>query len=273
MITDETYIFILMVLSLIRFIGGIIFLDFYFNHRNRRFILITTAFILFSLTPLIQVFLPSQNDLEQNIRGDFSPDLFLFSELLTLIGVYLFAVVAYNYVYKINERLVIVLSVPIVAIPVILNFFFSFAEMFLIIQAIMSFITLCIVPLVIKKWEVFKRIANNAPVFIAITLVIAVSNNTLTFFDSDITILLELLTRISLSFVLPFVFVNLEYNIIAIQKFQLKDKYSHDLGQLLQLISGFAYLIESGQDISKNSEKMNQIMKEINELLELIREL
>ncbi|PWI48145.1 hypothetical protein CEE45_08245 [Candidatus Heimdallarchaeota archaeon B3_Heim] len=273
MISPETNIFMLLVLALIRFIGGIIFLDFFLNHRNRRFILITIAFVLFSLTPLLQVFLPSIDELKEISLSDLSPNIFLFAETLTLIAVCLFAVVAFNYVMKINERLVIGLLFIIVAIPSTFSFFLSFELMFYLIQAIIFTLILSMVPLVIKKWEVFKRIANNAPIFMAITLVIALSNTLLTFLENDIAILLELLTRISLSFVLPFVFVNLEYNIVAIQKFQLKDKYSHDLGQLLQMVSGFAYLIESGQDISNNSEKMNQIMKEVNELLELIREL
>ena len=145
--------------------------------------------------------------------------------------------------------------------------------MFYLVQAMMFVIVLSLIPLIIKKWEVFKRIANSAPVFIIITILVALSNNVFTFFDNDIIVLLELLTRLGISFILPFVFVNLEYNIVAIQKFQLKDTYSHDLGQLLQKVSAITYLIESGQELETNFEEINQSMENIGELLELIREL
>jgi len=55
--------------------------------------------------------------------------------------------------------------------------------------------------------------------------------------------------------------VHLEYGISNNQRFQLKDKYSHEIGNILQII-------QSSMDIvSQNKDKVNVEIDEINDLV------
>lgn len=286
MISQETYLFFLLILSLIRLIGGGMFLDFYLKHRNRRFILITSGFIIFSISPLIQTFLPSLEDLTDDYSAFIDPFiilnsleeylpclLFLFSELLTIIAVYLFIMVAFNYAITIDIKAAIGICLIITSILTVAYFFLPFEYSFYLTQLVMFLIIFSLVPLIIKKWEVYEQIARNVPIFISITIYLALTNTIFSFFDNEILVTLEIITRLGISFVLPFVILNLEYNIVTLQKYQMKDKYSHDLGQLLQNIMGRIYLIESGEDIKTNTDEISVINDKINDLLKLIRDL
>jgi hypothetical protein len=81
----------------------------------------------------------------------------------------------------------------------------------------------------------------------------------------------------AISFVVPFVFVNLEYNLVGTQKFHLKDKFSHNLAQLLQIISGEHYLITTKvtdrEELQESIENIDSSLKEIEALITLIRDL
>ena len=61
-------------------------------------------------------------------------------------------------------------------------------------------------------------------------------------------VIIEFVTKLLISFLLPILFVNFEYNLIGLQKYKLKDNYSHSMSQLLQVIIGENYHISLGVD-------------------------
>ena len=71
-------------------------------------------------------------------------------------------------------------------------------------------------------------------------------------------------------------FIHLEYGITFTQKYGLKDKYSHNLGNIMQAISGAAFLINDNLDENQVLELKDLIQsktKEASNLIDEIREL
>lgn len=68
--------------------------------------------------------------------------------------------------------------------------------------------------------------------------------------------------------------IHLEYDISKIQKFKLSDKYSHDLGNIIQVISSAAILTNVDEDLNKEKiGNLNLIQKKCEEAAKLIKDI
>ena len=68
--------------------------------------------------------------------------------------------------------------------------------------------------------------------------------------------------------------IHLEYDISKIQKFKLTDKYSHDLGNLIQVVYSAAILTNVDKDLNKEkAENLDLIQKKCEEAAELIKDI
>jgi len=68
--------------------------------------------------------------------------------------------------------------------------------------------------------------------------------------------------------------IHLEYDISKIQKFKLSDKYSHDLGNIIQVISSAAILTNVDEDLNKEkAENLDLIQKKCEEAAKLIKKI
>ncbi len=68
--------------------------------------------------------------------------------------------------------------------------------------------------------------------------------------------------------------IHLKYDISKIQKNKLIDKYSHDLGNLIQVISSAATLTHVNEDLNKEkAENLDLIQKKCEEAAELIKDI
>ncbi|MHA1974041.1 MAG: hypothetical protein ACTSW1_13665, partial [Candidatus Hodarchaeales archaeon] len=278
-ISDASYPFFLLSLAFIRILGGIVFLDFYNKYRKTRFMVLTIAFSLFALNPFLQFGMPSLK-LMLSHASTYSPEIpliFIASEVITTIAVYLFVMVFYNYSVEINKKYALIGSI-IVVIPIILLYpFVDFTIIFYITQSMDLVLLISIVPYIIKYRRELSEIASNVPLFFLSNLGIAIVNLlvTLPIFDFEMIPVIELLTRIGMSFMTPFVFIHLEYNLIALEKFKLKDKYSHNLAQILQMSALRLYMInkktEKSDELQLQLDALESDHDKINELLTLIR--
>lgn len=286
LLTQDTYLIVLLILSFIRFMGSVIFFDFYMKIKKSRLLFATIGFALFSLNPLIEAFLPSKEELYITYSDFINPIiiptsfshqvnrfLYLLADFLSLIAVYLFVIVGYNFIYEINSVTVIRYMVIIISIPFISYLFLPLELAYNFTQLLMVSLVLWLILFVYKNSKEFTIIATSAPVFITFAAIIGLINSLFGIFNGEIPELIELITRVGVSFVLPFVIVTLEYNIIALQRHNMKDKYSHDLGQLLQKQIGRLYFIEVGKDVDNNTTEIKKIYDEIKDLVKLIREI
>lgn len=67
--------------------------------------------------------------------------------------------------------------------------------------------------------------------------------------------------------------IHLEHNIANQEKFQLKDTYSHNLGNIIQVIFSASLLSEMDKTAEGESEKLQLIQKKCNEASEIIKEI
>jgi hypothetical protein len=66
----------------------------------------------------------------------------------------------------------------------------------------------------------------------------------------------------------------LEYDISRTQKYNLRDKYSHDLGNLVQVIYSAAILTNVEEDLKKEkADNLNLIQKKCEEAAKLIKDI
>ncbi|MFQ5981480.1 MAG: hypothetical protein ACE5OZ_25330 [Candidatus Heimdallarchaeota archaeon] len=277
MVSEESYHVIVLIIAVTRFIGSTMFLDFYLKHKHKRFLVLTLGFILWALNSALQFFLPTLDSLidEPTSHSWEIKFVFILSEIFLSVGAFLFAIVLMNYSTALNERLVWLGLLPIIAIPLVLFPILTFEETFYATQIIDFIIVICLIPYIVWYRKPLQKIASNVPLFFLLLIVVAVLN-----FVSTVLIveeLIELPTRVAISFMLPFAFLHLEYNLLAAEKAKMKDKYSHNLSQLLQMVIGRIYLITNTEELS---DKMRTGLEDIqadciriSELIKLIREL
>ncbi len=279
MLSDESYPFLLLILAFIRIMGGVVFLDFYSKSRSKRFLALTIAFALYSLNPLIQLFLPTFDQLNTtpSLYSADSRLLFIFSEVIMTIAVLLFSLVAINYSYPVTKLFAEIGIIGTVVITGILYLVVSFETIFYLTQILDLILILAVIPFFVIYRTQYQRIARNVPLFFALVILVAGSNIILTFFDSELMSTLELLTRVGVSYILPFAYIHLEYNLIALEKTALKDKYSHNLAQHVQLVASRLFLIIKMDKIDEEAKNEMQALEsninDIKDLITLIREL
>jgi hypothetical protein len=79
--------------------------------------------------------------------------------------------------------------------------------------------------------------------------------------DNPFLVILNYIFPLATTIILIVFQIHFEYGISNNQKFQLKDKYSHEIGNILQII-------QSSMDIvSQNKDKVNVEVNEINDLV------
>ncbi|MFW9997071.1 MAG: hypothetical protein ACFFD4_33820, partial [Candidatus Odinarchaeota archaeon] len=250
--------------------------------REKRFLLLTAGFILFAASPAVQMFTPTLDELSSE------PDLFplevklffIAGEICMIAGIYLLAVIFISYTSPIIRQYAWTGLIITIIIPIILYPFLDFELTFYLTQIIMLIIIMGLVLYIIYSRKPLQDIAKNVPLFFTITIVTGIMNIILTLplFDySELIMTLELVTRIGVSFLVPFVYVHLEYNLVAVEKDTLKDRYSHDLAQLVQVASARLHLMSKNDEISEEVkttlEKVQSDHMKIGELIKLIRKI
>ena len=69
-------------------------------------------------------------------------------------------------------------------------------------------------------------------------------------------------------------YIHLEYDISKTQKYELRDKYSHDLGNLIQVIYSATDLTKVSDDLNKEKDKnLDLIQKKCEEAAKLIKDI
>ena len=88
-------------------------------------------------------------------------------------------------------------------------------------------------------------------------------------------IALNFTVTISLSILLIVLLIHLEYNIAGKNKHVLKDKYSHDLGNILQAIHTSIDIFQTNNELTKEeSSELSQLLKnKLNDAKTLIKEI
>ncbi len=113
-------------------------------------------------------------------------------------------------------------------------------------------------------------------VIIVIFIIILLQGYTFGFYYDEFSILMFInyfVGIINAIFILIYS-IHLEYDILRNQKYRLRDKYSHDLGNLIQVIYSATDLTDVNDDLSKEkAENLELIQKKCEEAAKLIKEI
>lgn len=267
-------------LVLIRFLGVIVSVNFYYESKSSTYIYFTIGWCLWVIAGLVALI--------SGITTNFVVESFslLINYLLGPLAIFFLGVGLGSYYINISSKKVKILTVILIATPFFLNLigqvivalyarffqFFGIIEMFLL-------------PFI--RFNTFKkRIGKSIKWYymtcfsIAIYIPLAIlsmltSLSSGSFQSQDITIIVAAYTSIIIMTILLISFIiHLEYTISSKQQNQLKDKYSHNLGNILQVIYSSSDLFKRISKIDdKNKEKLDLIEKKCKEASELIKEI
>jgi hypothetical protein len=271
-----------MSLAFIRIIGGLAFLDFYFQNKNNRFLQLTIGFILFAVSPTVQSFFPKLEEIisDPTLISDEMKFIFILGEVIMSIGIYILAIIFISYSTTISNKYKIIGAIPVIVLPMILYPILLFEITFYLTQAIVLILILGVAVFIIRHRQEIQQIAKNSSLFFLATIIVAVTNIILVlpiFGSIELFVTLELLTRIGVSLMVPLIFVHFEYNLLSVEKSTLKDQYSHDLAQLVQAASARLYLSSNKENVDDETrETLNKVQTDhmkIGELIKRIREI
>lgn len=124
------------------------------------------------------------------------------------------------------------------------------------------------------RWFYFTIVI--ALIYLPSSIYISLSGESFGLYDSEniLLILINYLPPIVANVLLIILLVHLEYTISIREKFNLKDKYSHNLGNIVQVIYSSADFIKYIAKLGKDEEEMLKLVeKKCKEAAQLIKEI
>jgi hypothetical protein len=265
------YSFYLILLSIIRFLGALIFLDYYRKEKLIRFIALAGGFTFLALSPLVEFFILDLSDL------DLYNLIFLMSEVFSTLGVYLLALVFFAYVSHYDRKIEVIIG-ALISIGIFISYFVVSIDIaYIVVQVIQFIIVVSVFFHAVLKRDRFLELASNSIYFFLFIAILIVLNLGLSILPSNLELeIIVSLSTISLSVFGVFIFVHLEYTLLLTQKYLLKDDYSHKLAQILQTIMGRVEFAKGNIDSKEVESQLNEAMEDCTKgrnLLYKIREL
>ncbi|MFX1567979.1 MAG: hypothetical protein ACFFCV_06400 [Promethearchaeota archaeon] len=257
------------ILIIIRIIGLGVSFEFYYDIKKNKFILFIISWILWILSTLLALISIFWED--QTINQLF----LILNVLFTSLGVIFYIWGIYVYFISINPRLMLIFLILFTIIAFILHFTINSltAILFMVIGFnIVLISTYIIPPLKITQFKNYLgksiRWYYSVLVFLLPYIIISIYTSLLGYsyglYESNniIMILLYYIPINFISIILIILLIHLEYGISTSEVYDLKDKYSHDLGNILQVIS-------TASEISNNKENFQkEILEEMKDLLQ-----
>jgi len=272
------------ILSLIslRFIGLIISIEFLRDLKNFKFKLLIIGWSVWIIAGfsalLIGVF-----------ENQFLGEIFLFiNNISSSIGILYLLMGLYSYFKEISRKTVAIFSFVSIIVPLVnfimrifsITFNFSWGILYVVIFAY-SFLP-------ITKIEVFKKDLSikvfywylifvfSIYAFIIFHFIFLLQGYSFGFYSNDFNVpmFINYFLGIINNIVILIYSIHLEYDISKIHNFNLKDKYSHDLGNLIQVIYSATDLTSVNDDLDKEkADNLNLIQKKCEEAAKLIKDI
>ena len=258
------------ILFVIRIIGLGVSIEFYYEIKKNKFILFIISWnfwILSTLMALISLYWGDQTIIQI---------LIILNVLFTSLGIIFYLWGINVYFLSINPRLMLIFIILFTVIALILFITFNSltAILFMVIGFIIMLIsTFIIPPLKIKQFKKYMgksiRWYYSALLFVFPFIIVSIYTSLLEYdyglYESDdiIMILLYYIPVNVIFIILIILLIHLEYGISTREVRYLKDKYSHDLGNILQVIY-------TATEISKNEDKFQKEM--LSEMKDLVQD-
>ncbi len=274
---DNLVIFGLIVFSIIRAFGFLISLDLYLDLRNNRYLFLMSGWISWFFAGLFPIFAHLTSD-------QFLSELFmLLNGMSVTLGAFLI-VFSITGIFKTYPPKSVGIIITLLVIIPILFHLSGGNKLVGIISALFLFLSYFVVmilnTLVGKEFRL--KVGNSYKWIILLRVVVTLQVLILSFtiftgelyglYDS--TDVLLIILNYGMGTVLTLVFVILiihfEHSAIVYQKNFLKDTLTHDIANILQIISSATEMLSVEQ---KSQEKSDLILKKSNEASKLINEI
>jgi len=275
-------IFGILILIFLRIIGLIISFEFLRDLKDSKFKILIIGWSLWIIAGFFALLL---GIFENQLLGNV---FLLINNISTSMAILFVLMGLYSYFKRISIKTITIFSVLSIVIPLVnvliniihINMNFSTAMLFIIVF-FYSFLPL-------RKIEVFKKDLSiksfywylffvfTIYIFIVFYVIILIQGYSFGFYSNEFSIpmFFNYFIGIISNMVILIYSIHLEYDISKIQKFVLRDKYSHDLGNLVQVIYSAATLANVDEDLNKEkTENIELIQKKCEEAAKLIKDI
>lgn len=278
-------VFGILILTFVRLIGIIVSVDFYYDLKSNTYIYLTFAWSLWFFSGIFAL-------LYQLESNRLLQEIFLFMNYLfgPLSLLFLLAGLS-SYYLKISPNKILYVSIILIITPFIVYITLGLIFVSIYSRIIIFFIFLILFLLPNFKFKKFKEKIGRSirwyyvtfvsiAIYIPIQIFLFIGSNFYGIYTSEnVKIIIIGYVSIILTTILIIAYtIHLEYNITYEQKKELKDKYSHDLGNILQAIEFSHFLSISDnnlndEDLKETHDIIKKKFKEASETLKKIRKL
>ncbi|TFG21624.1 MAG: hypothetical protein EU533_05235 [Promethearchaeota archaeon] len=248
--------------------GFVVSLEFFFKLKDRKFLKLVFGWffwILSGLTNMYSLFISNPS---------ISEVLILFNSIFSSLGDVFILIGIMSYFREIPNKFFIFLILFFI-LGALLTFYTSFYLFFIGISSIGRFcITIAFTALPFIERKHFSKIITKKSYIWFVSLAISIYFYTIVFFSlifqgkihggiintTGMELIVYLLLLNSITFMLVILIIHLEYDLSNSIKFEMKDRYSHDLGNKLQVITGTIDLLALKMQEDKNiKDKLSDI--------------
>lgn len=274
----------LIFLIFVRTIGLGVSIDFLYDTKNKKFISFIICWSFWILAAILPIF-------SSIVESTNLQELFLvLNVLFSLIGTIFYIWGFLNYFMSVPSRIMIslvtLLAVTIFFLYFIIDYIISiqFSTLMIFIITVSMYV---IPPLKKKKFKMYvgKSIRwyiialSTFFIYFPISLIISFQGYSYGLYDAEnsFLIMLNYIPIISSTILIIILLVHLEYSISSRESFNLKDKYSHNLGNIMQVINSSSDLIDISANLNEqetaNLKLIQAKCKEASKLIKHIRKL
>ncbi|MFX0081082.1 MAG: hypothetical protein ACFE94_04945 [Candidatus Hodarchaeota archaeon] len=277
----ELIYFSMFLLTLIRVIGFIVSVNFYYESKSYTYIYFTIGWCLWILAGIVAL-------LSAVVKNQVQEDVFLLiNYILGPLAIFFLGSGLSSYYINISSNKIKLISAVLLIFPLIINFSLGMNPVAIYARIFQFFGIIQMFSLPFLKYNTFKEKIGKSirwyyltclSIILYIPLAILsmlISLNSGSFQSQDITMIVGAYTSIIIMTILVIAFIiHLEYTISNKQQNQLKDKYSHNLGNIMQVIYSSADLFKRITKLDKiDKDKLDLIERKCKEASELIKEI
>lgn len=268
----------------VRIIGLAVAIDYFHDTKDNKFIYIIIGWIFWIIASLFPIF-------SSIVENNNIKELYLvLNALFGLIGGIFYTWGFFRYFIILQFKKMVLLVAVSILLPISLYFLINFRVAIQLSAAFVNFLILAtyIFPrLYVKDFKNFMGrsirwynttsilLISYFPIYITISLL--GYNYGLYEADNTLIIILYYIPTVCSSILFIILLVHLEYTISTRQKFDLKDKYSHNLGNIMQVINSSSDLLNMTTNLSaqenENFKLIQAKCKEASRLIKNIRKL
>ena len=275
-------IFGILLLIFMRIVGLIISIEFLRDLKESKFKILIIGWFIWILAGCSAL-------LSGVYENQLFSDIFLLINGITTSIAGLFVMMGlFSYFQKLPGKILVILSILFISVPLI-SFLLGFYNIAFNLSSVFLFLIIVVFSIVpLKRKETFKNSISIKSYYWYIIVLLAFYSLTISyvififqgysfgFYSDDFSIPMFVNYFLGNASTLALIIysIHLEYDISKIQKFKLSDKYSHDLGNLIQVISSAAILTNVDKGLKEEKvENLDLIQNKCEEAAKLIKDI